>query len=67
ALRLPRHVIDEASLKEGEAVDICVEDNKIIITPARKRLKLSELLAEMKEDTKHPETDWGPPQGDEEW
>ena len=67
ALRLPRHVVEGANLKEGAPVVVEVRDGSLVITPARKKFKLSELLAQMQSDDRHEETDWGPKQGEEEW
>lgn len=67
ALRLPRHVVEGANLWEGASVVVEVQDGSLVITPARKKFKLSELLAQMKDSDRHEETDWGPKQGEEEW
>lgn len=67
ALRLPRHVVLGADLKEGTPVRVEVREGQLVITPTRKKFKLAELLAQMTPDTKHGETNWGAPQGDEVW
>jgi len=67
ALRLPRHAVEGAKLKEGAAVEVEVKDGTLVITPVRKKFKLSDLLAQMDESQKHKETDWGGRQGEEEW
>lgn len=72
ALRLPKHVADEARLVEGACVDVELKDGLICVKPARKRFKLSDLLdgeparvsggaADLHED------DWGKPVGEEAW
>jgi len=67
ALRLPSHVARETKLTEGATVQVEMRDGAIVVTPVRKRFKLSELLAQMPKDNKASEYDWGKPQGDEEW
>ncbi|MDP6345593.1 MAG: AbrB/MazE/SpoVT family DNA-binding domain-containing protein [Alphaproteobacteria bacterium] len=66
ALRLPRQILADASLAEGSLVDIQVEDQRIVITPARKRYRLSDMLAKESERQRHAEVDWGEPVGNEE-
>ena len=60
-LRLSQNILNAASLRTGDEVMISVEDNRIIITPAKHRKKITkeekinrviELLNELKEDIK---------------
>ena len=44
-----------------------VQDGKLIIAPARKKYKLSDLLKGYSKKHRHQETDWGSKQGEEEW
>ncbi len=68
ALRLPRHITEEANLTDGSSVNVEVEDGAIRITPARKRFLLSELLeGEPQRDHNEHEIDWGKPKGIEVW
>lgn len=68
ALRLPRHVTDEARLEEGASVNIEVEDGSIRLTPTRKKFKLSELIdGHTRAESQSDEIDWGPPEGEEVW
>lgn len=68
ALRLPKHVADEARLVEGACVDVELKDGMICLKPTRKKFKLSELLAgEPARSTEMKEDDWGKPAGDEAW
>lgn len=67
ALRLPRHIIDEAHLEEGSPVDLSVRDGMVVVTPVRKKFKLEDLLAQMKDEDKAAEVDWGGPEGEEAW
>lgn len=67
ALRLPRHVVEGANLKEGASVVVEVQDGNLVIKPARKKFKLAELVAAIQPANRHDETDWGTRQGAEEW
>lgn len=67
ALRLPRHVAQQINLTEGATVTIEARDGQLVLTPVRKRFKLSELLAKMPEKAETAEVDWGKPQGEEHW
>ncbi|MCH1927643.1 AbrB/MazE/SpoVT family DNA-binding domain-containing protein, partial [Shewanella sp. C31] len=66
ALRLPRHIAESVRLTEGVTVELEIEDESLIVRPARKRFKLADLLADY-EKSKHAEVDWGKPEGDEVW
>lgn len=66
-VRIPKQVLDEVSLSEGDSVDISVNENTIIIKRLNslKKYTLEELFAENHEKT--DEIDWGKPVGKEEW
>ena len=69
AIRLPKAVLDELGLKQGQTVELTVQDGKGIIEPARpKKITLAWIISEM--DRLGPENapgtvDWGPDRGDE--
>ncbi len=73
ALRLPRHVAEQASLVEGTTVELEVDGGMLKVVPSRRKFKLSELLegepkrAGKKKGAAAAEVDWGPPRGDETW
>ena len=67
ALRLPRTIAKDAGLVEGTPVELRVEGENLIVTAARTRYELSELLKGMRPDNRHEETDWGEPHGEERW
>jgi antitoxin component of MazEF toxin-antitoxin module len=48
AVRLPRNVVAEAQLREGARLEVRVEGARVVLTPARLRYQLEELLAQMK-------------------
>ncbi len=67
ALRLPKKLAEDIGLVDGATVDLRVEGDALVVVPARKRYRLSDLLAEMKPEARHGETDWGAPRGKEDW
>ena len=68
ALRIPKRLAQEAGLGQSMAVELRVEGGQIVITPLRPaRYQLDELLAGIGLGQLHGETDWGKPQGQEEW
>ncbi len=67
ALRLPKSVAMEANVGEGDTVEVTVKDGAIVISRAPCRYTLEELLEGVTDENRHPETDWGPPVGREEW
>lgn len=65
ALRLPRAVAQQIGVADGDAVELKVDDNALVVRPARKRYRLSALLRGITPDNVHAETDWGRPVGKE--
>ncbi|MBI3707305.1 MAG: AbrB/MazE/SpoVT family DNA-binding domain-containing protein [Proteobacteria bacterium] len=60
-VRLPRDVAARAGLAAGAGVEIeATRDGRIVITPARRRLTLDELLAGMTPEREHRLDDDGP-------
>jgi antitoxin MazE len=66
-IRLPQTIIQQMGLKQGDLVAISTEGNKIILSPARPKYTLNELLKDVTPDTQHDEVDWGEPAGEETW
>lgn len=68
ALRIPKSYAKEINLEEGAAVDLKLEENKIIVSPKKKRKKkysLKELVSQITEENRYKEIDFGPPVGKE--
>ena len=67
-IRLPKAVLDELGLKQGQSVDLTVEDGKATIEPVREpgrpeKITLEWIISEMKRlgPENEPElVDWGP-------
>ena len=67
AIRIPRNVVQDAGLREGEPVDISVsEDGAVILRRAGGAARLKDLVARITPENRHGEADWGPPVGHEE-
>jgi antitoxin MazE len=67
ALRIPRAVAAAADVRDGDAVDVTVEDGAIVVRPTALRYSLDELVGRITARNRHSETDWGGPVGDESW
>lgn len=69
AIRLPRTVATELKVDEGSKVELRVEGGTLVVTPARPRYTLKQLLAAMPRAVKgaEQELDWGAPTGKEIW
>jgi len=63
-LFVPPEIAEKLGLKEGSAVEIFTEDNKIIIKPS---YYLEQLLAQVTEENIHTETETGEALGLEIW
>jgi len=68
AVRLPREMAEKFNLGEGTPVSISPKSHGILIKPEGKRkLSLSELVADITPENRHKEVDWGRPRGKEVW
>jgi len=69
AMRLPKTVLDELGLKQGQSVRLTVKDGKGIIEPLRpKKITMEWIISETERlgPENAPETvEWGPDRGDE--
>jgi antitoxin MazE len=67
ALRIPRAVAAEANVRDGDAVDVSVQDGAIVIRPAARRYSIEDLVAGITPARRHGETTWGRRVGKEAW
>ena len=68
SLRIPKPLADEIGLEEDSAVDLYLEEGKLVIVPAMApRYALESLLAEVKVENLHDEVDVGVAVGVEAW
>ncbi|MBV5262071.1 AbrB/MazE/SpoVT family DNA-binding domain-containing protein [Synechococcus moorigangaii CMS01] len=66
-IRLPQSMLQQCGWQEGEQVTISMENNQIILSLARPKYSLAELLKEAKPEAQHSEVDWGEVEGEESW
>ena len=67
-LRIPKTFAKEAAIEEGSAVDISLEEDRLVIRPVRtERYQLSELLSQVRKDNLHEEIVTGDAVGREAW
>ncbi len=68
AVRIPKAYADEIGLREDASVELNVAEGMITISLQIVNIPtLEELLAGITPENIHPETDWGPPVGNEVW
>ena len=68
ALRIPKLLADEIGLEEDSAVDLLLEEGKLVIVPAvAPRYTLESLLADVTVENLHDEVDTGVALGSEAW
>jgi len=66
AVRLPAAIMEAAHLAVDQAVEIRVEQGRVIIEPVAPPCSLDALLAAITPENRHDEVDLGPPQGNEQ-
>ena len=67
-IRLPKILLEDLNMSEGEEVEIIAENSVLIIKPAMKKRKtIQELFDGYEGDYKPQEIDWGEPAGGEIW
>ena len=64
-VRIPKDLAAQAGLRPGARVEIAAEGDRIVITPARRRYVLSDLLDGMTPQAMREAFDWGPDRGRE--
>jgi antitoxin MazE len=64
-VRIPKDIAGRVGLTEGSRVEVELDDDHIVISLARPRYKLEELLRDMTPEAMHEAFDWGPDKGRE--
>jgi antitoxin MazE len=64
-LRIPKDIALRAGLREGARVEVEAEGDRIIVSPARPRYVLADLLKGMTPQAMREAFDWGPDRGRE--
>ena len=67
AVRIPGIYAKELHLEEGAELEVTRVDGGLLLRPRKHEYTLEELLAQIKPENLHGETDWGSPVGGEAW
>ena len=67
AVRIPQSVAKDTQLSSGNPVELAVRKGRIVITPARRRFRLDELLKGVTAQNRHAEIATGDAVGRETW
>ena len=68
-IQFPKTLLEDAQIKIGDAVQVSVQGQKIIIEPlkqVRSQYNLKDLISQMPKDYQAEEVDWRAPVGKEE-
>ena len=64
-VRIPKDIARRTGLREGARVDVETDGDRIVISPARPRYVLADLLEGMTPEEMRQAFDWGPDRGRE--
>lgn len=70
ALRVPSAFAKEVGATEGKRAEMTVERGALVVKVVkqrRHRYELEQLINGITNENRHPETEWGPPVGNEIW
>ncbi len=67
AVRIPKAVLEQAHMREGDELEIQVQEGRITLEPLKAKLTLESLVAGITPENRHEEQDWGKPVGREVW
>jgi len=67
AIRIPKAFATEIGLLENSTVEVILNDDELVITPAKERYVLKSLVKEITKENRHGEEDFGEPEGGEVW
>ncbi|MDA1107950.1 MAG: AbrB/MazE/SpoVT family DNA-binding domain-containing protein [Proteobacteria bacterium] len=65
AVRVPKGIVEQSGIREGDALNIEVADESIVLMPQRRGYRLENLLKDIRKDNLHDEADFGAPRGRE--
>ncbi|MBA2706519.1 MAG: AbrB/MazE/SpoVT family DNA-binding domain-containing protein [Gemmatimonadaceae bacterium] len=67
AIRIPKAFAAQARLVENSDVDISLEGDRIVVSPAQREWKLDDLVEKIKPANRHREIRWSDRTGKEAW
>lgn len=65
AVRVPKGIVEQSGIREGDALSIEVADESIVLMPQRRGYRLESLLKDIRKGNLHDEADFGAPRGRE--
>jgi antitoxin MazE len=66
-VRLPKEILRQARLREGDELTVRVGNGRIALEAAAPEITLEKLVAGITPRNRHCEQDWGGPVGNEVW
>ena len=67
-IRIPQSLLAQLNLQAGGAVEIILENGRLILAPVKStEYSLDDLLSQITSDNLHGESDFGRPVGNEVW
>jgi antitoxin MazE len=68
AVRIPKNIAEEASLEEGDGIEVkAVGPGSIQIRTMKRKPTIAQLVRGITPGNRHSESDWGRPVGNELW
>jgi antitoxin MazE len=67
AVRIPKAVVKQARLQEGDELEIHVQEGRITIESVSPKLTIESLVAGITRKNRHPEQHWSKAVGKEVW
>jgi antitoxin MazE len=67
AVRIPSAAIREMALVEGSEVQMTLDGDRLILQGLPHRISIDSLVSAITPENVHNETDWGAPEGTEQW
>jgi antitoxin MazE len=67
AVRVPKAMLDQLHIREGDEVEMAVENGQLTVRPVNPKLTLESLVEAITPENRHQEADWGKRAGNEVW
>jgi antitoxin MazE len=67
AVRIPGAYVKELELEDGAELEVTRVEGGLLLRPNKPEYRLDQLIAQIKPENLHAETDWGAPVGRETW
>lgn len=66
-IRIPKHLLDEVHISQGDTILLKTDNNKIIIEKLNNNKNIKELFSNYHDEYKCEDIYWGEPKGKEIW